>query len=146
MLGSIRVFEAAAGSGEPALVHASSVGAYSPSPKDRPVDASWPGAAYCREKAYLERFLDAYEQRHTAMRVSACDRGSSSSGSPRRSGDGSSHGRVQRKVRSSRTRAELDWEPRRTAAEAAQEFLDGLHAQAGMNTAPLASRSAREAA
>ncbi|CAL9626665.1 SDR family oxidoreductase [Streptomyces sp. enrichment culture] len=74
VLGSIRVFEAAAAAGVPALVHASSVGAYSPGPKDRPVDESWPthgwpDAAYCREKAYLERTLDAFEREHTEMRV-----------------------------------------------------------------------------
>ena len=40
--GSRRVFEAAAESGAKALVHASSVGAYSPGPKDRAVDESWP--------------------------------------------------------------------------------------------------------
>ncbi|MFD5425137.1 NAD-dependent epimerase/dehydratase family protein [Streptomyces sp. NPDC127084] len=74
VLGSIRVFEAAAAAGVPALVHASSVGAYSPGPKTSRVDETWPThgwpqAAYCREKAYLERFLDAYEQRHREMRV-----------------------------------------------------------------------------
>ena len=40
--GSRRVFEAAAAAGVPALVYASSVGAYSPGPKDRRVDESWP--------------------------------------------------------------------------------------------------------
>lgn len=67
VLGSIRVFEAAARAAVPALVHASSVGAYSPGPKDRAVDERWPThgwplAAYTREKAYLERFLDAFER------------------------------------------------------------------------------------
>ncbi|MDG9717313.1 SDR family oxidoreductase [Streptomyces sp. DH24] len=74
VLGSIRVFEAAAEAGVPALVHASSVGAYSPGPKDHAVDESWPthgwpDAAYCREKAYLERALDAFEREHPATRV-----------------------------------------------------------------------------
>jgi nucleoside-diphosphate-sugar epimerase len=76
VLGSIAVFEAAAEAGVPALVYASSVGAYSPGPRDRDlaVDESWPthgwpGAAYTREKAYLERTLDAFEQRHPDMRV-----------------------------------------------------------------------------
>ncbi|MFJ5775528.1 SDR family oxidoreductase [Streptomyces sp. NPDC093094] len=74
VLGSIRVFEAVAAAGVPVLVHASSVGAYSPGPKDRAVDESWPthgwpDAAYCREKAYLERALDAYEREHTEVRV-----------------------------------------------------------------------------
>ncbi len=74
VLGSIRVFEAVAAAGVPVLVHASSVGAYSPGPKDRRVDETWPThgwpqAAYTREKAYLERVLDAYEQAHPAIRV-----------------------------------------------------------------------------
>jgi nucleoside-diphosphate-sugar epimerase len=74
VLGSIRVCEAVAEAGVPALVHASSVGTYSPGPKDSPVDESWPThgwpqAAYCREKAYMERYLDAYELDHGTMRV-----------------------------------------------------------------------------
>ncbi|MEV4313897.1 NAD-dependent epimerase/dehydratase family protein [Actinocrispum sp. NPDC049592] len=72
--GSIRVFEAVAEAGVPALVYASSVGAYSPGPKDTPVDESWPThgwaeAAYPREKAYLERVLDAFEPAHPGVRV-----------------------------------------------------------------------------
>ncbi|MFD7131200.1 SDR family oxidoreductase [Streptomyces sp. NPDC059894] len=74
VLGSIRVFEAVAAAGVPALVHASSVGAYSPGPKDHAVDESWPthgwpDAAYCREKAYLERTLDTFERDHPGTRV-----------------------------------------------------------------------------
>lgn len=75
VLGSIRVFEACARTGVRALVHASSVGAYSPGPEDgRPVDESWPthgwpGAAYTREKAYLERYLDGYQLGHPDLRV-----------------------------------------------------------------------------
>ncbi|MFF3333925.1 SDR family oxidoreductase [Streptomyces sp. NPDC002888] len=74
VLGSIRVFEAVAATEVPVLVHASSVGAYSPGPKDRAVDESWPthgwpDAAYCREKAYLERALDTFERDHPTIRV-----------------------------------------------------------------------------
>ena len=75
VLGSLRVFEAAATAEVPTLVHASSVGAYSPGPDDgRPVDESWPThswptAAYGREKAYLERALDAFELAHPDMRI-----------------------------------------------------------------------------
>ncbi|GGL64109.1 NAD-dependent epimerase [Streptomyces fumigatiscleroticus] len=74
VLGSIRVFEAVAAAGVPALVHASSVGAYSPGPKDHAVDESWPthgwpDAAYTREKAYLERALDTFERDHPGIRV-----------------------------------------------------------------------------
>ncbi|WP_113701511.1 NAD-dependent epimerase/dehydratase family protein, partial [Nonomuraea lactucae] len=74
VLGSMRVFRAAAEAGVPALVYASSVGAYSPGPKDRPVDESWPthgwpGAAYSREKAYVERVLDVFEHDHPDIRV-----------------------------------------------------------------------------
>ncbi|MDI2029245.1 NAD-dependent epimerase/dehydratase family protein [Saccharopolyspora sp. TS4A08] len=74
VLGSIRVFEAAAAAGVRTLVHASSIAAYSPGPGRRPVDETWPThgwprSAYAREKAYLERYLDAYEQRHPDVRV-----------------------------------------------------------------------------
>lgn len=76
VLGSIRVFDAVAQAGAATLVHASSIGAYSPAPDDhdRPVDESWPthgwpGAAYTREKAYLERVLDLYEREHPEVRV-----------------------------------------------------------------------------
>jgi len=74
VLGSIRVFDAAARAGVPALVVASSVGAYSPGPKDHTVDETWPthgwpGAAYTREKAYVERVLDTFERDHPGIRV-----------------------------------------------------------------------------
>jgi nucleoside-diphosphate-sugar epimerase len=74
VLGSIRVFDAVAAAKVPTLVHASSVGAYSPGPKDHAVDESWPthgwpDAAYCREKAYLERALDSFEHEHPEVRV-----------------------------------------------------------------------------
>src|SRR5215204_4828070 len=54
--GSRRVFEAAAAAGVGALVHASSIGAYSKGPDDRPVDESWPTEGtptsfYSRHKA-----------------------------------------------------------------------------------------------
>jgi UDP-glucose 4-epimerase len=72
--GGIRVFDAVASAGVPALVYASSVGAYSPGPKDRRVDESWPThgwpeAGYTREKAYLERVLDVLERDHPELRV-----------------------------------------------------------------------------
>lgn len=77
VLGAIRVFRAAADAGVASLVYASSVGTYSPRPEDDPlrrVDESWPThgwpeAAYTREKAYLERYLDSYEQRYPWIRV-----------------------------------------------------------------------------
>lgn len=74
VLGALRVFRAVAAAGVPALVHASSVAAYSPGPDDRPVDErwptdGWPAAAYAREKAYLERCLDHFELAHPAVRV-----------------------------------------------------------------------------
>src|SRR4051794_246524 len=76
VIGSMRVFEAAARAGAGVLVHASSVGAYSERDDgpDRPVDESWPThalptAAYGREKSYLERVLDRIEADHPEMRV-----------------------------------------------------------------------------
>jgi nucleoside-diphosphate-sugar epimerase len=72
--GSRRVFEAAAAAGVPALVYASSVGAYSPGPKDRAVDESWPTdgirtSFYSRDKSEVERILDGVERTHGSMRV-----------------------------------------------------------------------------
>jgi UDP-glucose 4-epimerase len=72
--GSKRVFQAVAEAGVPALVCASSVGAYSPGPKDRAVAEDWPTdgwptAGYTREKAYVERSLDAFERAHPEVRV-----------------------------------------------------------------------------
>jgi UDP-glucose 4-epimerase len=72
--GSARVFEAAAAAGVPALVYASSVGAYSPGPKDRRVDESWQtkgieSSFYSRHKAEVERLLDRFEQETPSMRV-----------------------------------------------------------------------------
>ncbi|MFE1384147.1 NAD-dependent epimerase/dehydratase family protein [Streptomyces sp. NPDC058740] len=75
VLGSVRVFDAVAAARVPVLVYASSVGAYSPGPKDGPpVSESWPthgwpGAAYTREKAYVERVLDTFERDHPQTRV-----------------------------------------------------------------------------
>jgi nucleoside-diphosphate-sugar epimerase len=78
-IGSTRVFDAAARAGARAVVYASSVGAYTPverdgPERDRPVDESWPThslptSCYGREKAYVERVLDAFEARHPEVRV-----------------------------------------------------------------------------
>lgn len=72
--GSRRVFEAAARAGVGALVHASSVGAYSRGPKDRAVDESWPtdgtqSSFYATDKSDAERILDGVEARHPELRV-----------------------------------------------------------------------------
>src|SRR3954447_25751213 len=72
--GSRRVFEAAAAAGVPRIVHASSIGVYSPGPKDRPVDESWPREGietsfYSRHKAAAEHILDEVEQAHPELRV-----------------------------------------------------------------------------
>jgi UDP-glucose 4-epimerase len=72
--GSARVFEAAARANVPSLVYASSVGAYSPGPKDRAVDETWPtngisSSFYSRHKAAVERILDTFEETHPDMRV-----------------------------------------------------------------------------
>jgi UDP-glucose 4-epimerase len=72
--GSGRVFKAVAEAGVRTLVYASSVGAYSPGPKDRPVDESWPTAGigssfYARHKSEVERLLDTFESEHPRVRV-----------------------------------------------------------------------------
>ena len=72
--GSSRVFRAVADAGVPALAYASSLGVYSPGPKDRLVDESWPRDGirtnlYSRQKAEVERRLDAFEHEHPSIRV-----------------------------------------------------------------------------
>jgi UDP-glucose 4-epimerase len=72
--GSMRAARAVAEAGVPALLYASSVGAYSPGPKDRAVDESWPTGGiptsyYSRQKAEVERRLDYLESRNPDLRV-----------------------------------------------------------------------------
>jgi UDP-glucose 4-epimerase len=73
-VGTRRVLEAVAIRGVDAVVCASSIAAYSPAVGDDPVDENWPtdgasSAAYCREKAYVERCLDTLERQHPGTRV-----------------------------------------------------------------------------
>jgi UDP-glucose 4-epimerase len=65
--GTDAVLRAAAEAEVPHVVVASSVGAYSPGPKDRRVDESWPSAGvpsshYGRQKGVDERMLDLFER------------------------------------------------------------------------------------
>lgn len=74
VIGTKRVLEAVATASVPALVVASSVGAYSPRADLELVDESFPTdgvpeAAYSREKAYVERLLDRHQLRHPDRRV-----------------------------------------------------------------------------
>jgi UDP-glucose 4-epimerase len=73
VLGSLRVFRAAAEAKVPALVYASSVGAYSPGPKEL-VDESWPTEGietsfYSRHKAEVEGILNGFEDAYENLRV-----------------------------------------------------------------------------
>jgi UDP-glucose 4-epimerase len=75
VVGSERVFGAVADAGVPRLVYASSVGAYSPGPKNELVDESHPtdGIAtsfYSRHKAAVERILDRFESTVPSVSVS----------------------------------------------------------------------------
>ena len=74
--GSKRVFTAAARARVPALVYASSVGAYSRANGFRRerADESWPthgiaSSLYSRQKAAVEAMLDRFEAEHSHMRV-----------------------------------------------------------------------------
>jgi UDP-glucose 4-epimerase len=72
--GSGRVFRAVGRAGVRNLVYASSVGAYSPGPKDRRVDESWPtggirSSFYARHKSEVERLLDGFERENPEVRV-----------------------------------------------------------------------------
>jgi UDP-glucose 4-epimerase len=74
VLGSRFVFDAVEEAGVPVLVYASSVGAYSPGPKKRQVDESWPvdgikTSFYSRHKAAVEEQLDEFEKRSPETRV-----------------------------------------------------------------------------
>lgn len=68
------MFDAVARAKVPALIYASSVGAYSPGPKDRVIDEGWPTGGvdtlfYSRHKAQVERILDTFEAEHPDTRV-----------------------------------------------------------------------------
>lgn len=72
--GTARVLRAAVEAGVQSVVVASSVGAYSPGPKDRTVDESWPTAGiptsfYSRHKVAVEGMLDRFEREHQERRV-----------------------------------------------------------------------------
>jgi UDP-glucose 4-epimerase len=72
--GSARVFAAVASAGVPALVYASSVGAYAPGPHAQAVDESWPttgisSSFYSRHKAEVERLLDRFQEEHPDVRT-----------------------------------------------------------------------------
>ena len=72
--GTMRAARAAKEAGVPALLYASSIGAYSPGPKDRAVDESWPTGGvstsyYSRQKAEVERRLDYFESQNPDVRV-----------------------------------------------------------------------------
>ena len=74
VVGTSRVLDAVATAGVPALVHASSVGAYSPGPKSPRARESHPtngisSSTYSRHKAEAERMLDRFEAAHPERRV-----------------------------------------------------------------------------
>src|SRR4051794_10096919 len=74
VVGSERVFGAVAEAEVPRLVYASSVGAYSPGPKDELVDESYPTdgidtSFYSRHKAAVERILDRFERSAPSVSV-----------------------------------------------------------------------------
>lgn len=65
--GSRQVFDAVAKAGVPKLIHSSSVAAYSPAPRDRLIDESWPlggteTSIHARYKATIEGHLDDLER------------------------------------------------------------------------------------
>ena len=72
--GNSRLMRAMKEAGVPILVYSSSVGVYSPGPKDRAVDESWPKdgtptSYYARHKAEVERRLDRFETENPEIRV-----------------------------------------------------------------------------
>ena len=74
VVGSEAVVRAAVRAGVRHVVHASSVGAYSPAPRGVVVDESWPTDGtpeldYSWQKAYVERVLDTVETAHPEVTV-----------------------------------------------------------------------------
>jgi UDP-glucose 4-epimerase len=74
ILGTRRVIDAVTRFGVPALVAASSVGAYSRGPKDRRVDETWPthgvpSSVYSRHKAATEQLFDDAERDFPTLRL-----------------------------------------------------------------------------
>jgi UDP-glucose 4-epimerase len=72
--GAANVALAVARAGVPALVVASSVGAYAPGPKDYQVGEEWPvtgvrWSTYARDKAHVELLLDEVERTYPTLRV-----------------------------------------------------------------------------
>jgi nucleoside-diphosphate-sugar epimerase len=72
--GSMRAADAVKEAGVPVLLYASSIGTYSPAPKDRAVDESWlvdgiPTLYYSRQKAEVERRLNHFENQNPDVRV-----------------------------------------------------------------------------
>lgn len=72
--GTRRLIEAVGNAGVPTLLYASSIGAYSPGPKDRKVGEEWPvngiqTSFYSRHKAEVEKMLDNFEAGSPGTRV-----------------------------------------------------------------------------
>jgi UDP-glucose 4-epimerase len=72
--GTGHVAQATVRAGVPALVVASSIGAYAPGSKDRPVSEEWPvtgipGSTYSRDKADTEALLDQVQLAHPQLRL-----------------------------------------------------------------------------
>jgi nucleoside-diphosphate-sugar epimerase len=72
--GTRRLLQAVVEAKVPALIYASSVGAYAPGPKDRRVDESWPttgipSSFYSRHKAQTERELDRLNGEQPQLRI-----------------------------------------------------------------------------
>jgi nucleoside-diphosphate-sugar epimerase len=72
--GTRHMLDALVAAGVPQLVYASSVGAYSPGPKDRLVGEEWPThgvrtCSYSADKSDVERMLDDLGTQHPTLRI-----------------------------------------------------------------------------
>lgn len=72
--GTRHLVEAVGAAGTPHLVHVSSLGAYSPGPKEPRVEEDWPtggvrSSFYSRDKVAVERLLDRVERRRPELAV-----------------------------------------------------------------------------
>jgi nucleoside-diphosphate-sugar epimerase len=160
--GNERVFRAVVRAGVPTLLYASSVGAYSPGPKDRFVDESWPtegipSSFYSRTRRSSSACSTGWSAKSPACGSCACAR-SDLQASSRHRDPATVRRRVQSRVRSaarrpragprlprsvghapgrSRARTELGWRPRHSALDAVSELLAGMRDGADLDTPPL---------
>jgi nucleoside-diphosphate-sugar epimerase len=139
VLGSHRVLAAVAEARVPALVYASSVGAYSRGPKDRLVDETWPTGGVPTSFYSRHKGRGRAAARRLRARASGCA-GAAAAFHMRLTP--TPPGWIDMALGvplmdTSRARAVLGWQPRRESGSALMELLDAIRSSAGFPTPTL---------